>query len=295
MRAGISPSLGFSQGTWQLWACSKPFLACKHPAASRLLRAGQGSIGSAAWMNSETLGWGISSAGLLPGGILPLPLVKGNTAAKYSCYPYLVLPCLCTSWREARIAKCLPQMRGWGISCRDVYTALHASASAGTHTGISFHCVSPAVFKQEHCPSFTLTEKNNFHQQSCIYLLPKEDILPVPLYIGHLLWPSQEFQAPLHSRAYTQEIPPLFPVFLTWNLTRKWDPSDRKVQRQGSEEYSRFVPFQCFWVTMVHLPRFPRWPRQRSLRNIKLLASSLLSVLHPCPGCPVCYCWITSV
>lgn len=153
--------------------------------------------------------------------------------------------------------------KGWGISCRDVYTALRASPSAGGHTGISFHCVSPAALKQEHCPSFTSTEKNNFHQQSCIYLLPKEDILPVPLYIGHLLWALQELQAHVHSRAYTQEIPPLFPVFTTWNLIQKREPSKRKVQRQGSEEYSRFVPFQRFSVTMTHLSRVPRWLKQR--------------------------------
>lgn len=152
--------------------------------------------------------------GLLPGGILPLPSVKGNPAAKCSCYLYLVSPCLCRGWREARAEECLPQTRGWEISCRDVYSALHASPSSGRHTGISFHCVSPAAFKQEHCPSFTLTEKNNFHQQSCVYLLPKEDILPVPLYIGHLLWALQEFQVPAHSGAYTQGIPPLFPVFI---------------------------------------------------------------------------------
>lgn len=165
----------------------------------------QGSVGNVEWVNSGTPGWGIWLQ-----GILPLPLGKGNTAAKYSCHLYLVLPCSCTGWRGASPEECLPQTRGWEISCRDVYTALHASPSAGRHTGISFHCVSPAVFKQEHCPSFTLTEKNNFHQQSCIYLLPKEDILPVPLYIGHLLWALQEFQAPVHSRAYTREIPPYF-------------------------------------------------------------------------------------
>lgn len=30
--------------------------------------------------------------------------------------------------------------------------------------------------------------------------MPKEDILPVPLYIGHLLWTYQEFHADVHPR-----------------------------------------------------------------------------------------------
>lgn len=68
-----------------------------------------------------------------------------------------------------------------------VYIAASCPPSAISRARISFHCVSPAVSKQKHCLSFTLTDKNNFHQQSCTYLLPKEDILPVPLYIGHLL------------------------------------------------------------------------------------------------------------
>lgn len=143
-------------------------------------------------MNSKTLGFGISLEGLLPGGILPLPLVKGNTASKYSCYLYLLLPFSCTSWSESRIPEYLTKTAVSQVSCRDVYIAGSCLPSAVRHARISFHCVSPAVFKHRHCPSFTLTEENNFNQQNCIYLLLKEDILPVPLYIGHLLWTLQE-------------------------------------------------------------------------------------------------------
>lgn len=71
-------------------------------------------------MNSETLGLEILSAGLLPGAILPLPLLRGNAAAKYSCYLYLLLPFLCTSWSESRILGYLIKTTVSQISCRDV-------------------------------------------------------------------------------------------------------------------------------------------------------------------------------
>lgn len=115
------------------------FLACKHPAASLLLYASQESVGSTKWMNSATLGFEVS-LGLLPGGILPLPLVKGNTVSKYSCYLYLLLPFLCTSWSESRLLEYLTKTRVSQISCRDVYIAASCLPSAMRHAGISFHC-----------------------------------------------------------------------------------------------------------------------------------------------------------